>query len=230
MKKLFIMIMFCGTVCGVFSQQGIIKDLVGTVELKPAGSSAFVIAKAGDRVAQDTVISTSFKSMATITVGSTTLTVRPLTRLSLTEIQQSQGTEQLNVALQAGRVRVEVRPPVGTRADTRVHSPSATASVRGTEFEFDTYTVTVINGTVAYSGNDGRVVLVSAGGTSRVDPVTGRAADPVETSAAGLKPPSPTGTDQASGARSDGSNGSLNGGLNGGLDGGDVDYSLGFSF
>jgi hypothetical protein len=207
MKKLFIMIMFCGTVCGVFSQQGIIKDVVGTVELKPAGSSAFVLAKAGDRVALDTVVSTSFKSVAVITVGSTTLTIRPVTRLTLTEIQQAQGTEQLSVSLQAGRVRVEVRPPVGSRADTSVKSPSATASVRGTEFEFDTYSVTVISGTVAYSGNDGRVVLVNAGGTSRVDPVTGRAADPVETSAAGLKPPSPAGADQTSGARNDGSNG-----------------------
>jgi hypothetical protein len=77
------------------------------------------------------------------------------------------------------------------------------------------YTVTVIDGTVAYSGNDGRIVLVSAGGTSRVDPVTGRAADPVETSAAELKPPSPAGT-QTSEAGNSGSD--------------EIDYSLGFSF
>jgi hypothetical protein len=195
MKKQALLVMMILTAGLVFAQQGIIKDMIGTVELKPAGASAFVPAKPGDRVAPNTIISTGFKSIAVISVGSTTLSVRALTRLSRAEISQTQEKEELNVNLQAGRVRVEVRPPVGTRADTSVRTPSATASVRGTVFEIDTQNLIVNDGTVAYSGNDG-TMLISAGGTSRIDPVTGRPVDPIETTAANLLPPAPTGTDQ----------------------------------
>jgi hypothetical protein len=200
MKKLFpVMVLILASVPG-FAQQGIVKSIVGTVELKPAGESAFAPAKPGDAVAQNTIVSTGFRSTAVITVGSATLTIRPTTRLSLAEISQGQGTEQLSVNLQTGRVRAELKPPEGGRADLSIKAPSATASVRGTIFEIDTHSITVIEGTVAYVGNDGRIMLVSAGGSSQVDPVTGRAADPIETSAAGLLPSSPPGSDESDGA------------------------------
>jgi hypothetical protein len=197
-KQMILTALFFSAALGLFAQQGILKEISGTVELKPAGASAFVIAKKGDTIAPNTIVSTGFKSTAVITVGSTTLTVRPVTRLSLAEISQSQGMESLNVNLQTGRVRAEVKPPVGTRADMTVRSPSATASVRGTEFEFDTTTLRVIEGTVAYSGNSGTVMLVSAGGTSQIDPVSRQAADPIETSAAALLPPPPAGASEQS--------------------------------
>jgi hypothetical protein len=178
--------------------------MAGTVELKPSGAAAFVAAKIGDQVAANTIISTGFKSMAIITVGSTTITVQPITRMSLSEIIQAQETEKLDIQLQTGRVRVEVRPPVGTRANASVRTPSATASVRGTIFEMDTFGLTVTEGTVAYKGNDGAVVLVQSVGASRIDPVTGRAVDPVETGAAALTPPLPAGADRSDGSRKEG--------------------------
>jgi hypothetical protein len=197
MKKqmVLLMLMLC-TALGVFAQQGVIKELNGTVELKPAGASVFIAAKQGDTIARDTVVSTGFKSTAVITVGSATLTVRPLTRLSLAEITQAQGNELVNVNLQAGRVRAGVRPPTGTRTEFTVRSPSATASVRGTEFEFDTMTLAVINGTVAYSGAKGSTMLIGQGGTSHVDPITLRVADPIETGAESLLPPPPVGANE----------------------------------
>jgi hypothetical protein len=196
MKKLLIAALFLGTALGLFAQQGIIKDLYGTVELKPAGSTTFPPAKVGDRIAPNTIVSTSFRSTAIISIGSTTLLVQPITRLSLTDIQQSQEQERLNVNLQTGRVRVEVHPPVGTRTNTSVTSPTATASVRGTEFEVDTTTITVYDGTVAYSGTNGKVILVPAGESSRIDPLNGRALDPLDTAAADLRPRSPAGVDR----------------------------------
>jgi hypothetical protein len=123
MKKLFVLMILLVTTSLVFAQQGSIRDLIGTVELKPAGAAAFVAAKAGDRIAANTVISTGFKSTAIINVGSTTLMVQSLTRMTLAEISQAQGTERLDIQLQSGRVRVEVRPPVGTRANTSVRTP-----------------------------------------------------------------------------------------------------------
>jgi hypothetical protein len=194
MMKTVMVMVFLAVALGVFAQEGVIKNLSGTVELKPAGASAFTLAKQGDAVARDTIVSTGFKSTAVITVGGTTLTVRPLTRLSLEEISVSQGTEKLDVNLQAGRVRAEVRPPAGTRADMSVRTSGATASVRGTEFEMDTSTLTVTTGTVAYSGAGGGIMLVSSGGTSLVDPLTRRVLDPIEAASAALLPPPPIGT------------------------------------
>ena len=188
MKRILIitLLLFCAV--QVFAQNGVIKDLTGTVEIKRAGQTAFVAAKAGDQVARDTIISTGFKSTALITVGSTVLTVRPLTRLTLSEISASAGTETVNVNLQTGRVRVDVDPPAGTRTNTTVHGPTATASVRGTSFEFDTEVLTVIAGTVIFQGTAGQPVQVSAGSSSEVT-VTGQTADPLAASTAELQPP-----------------------------------------
>jgi len=178
----------------IFGQNGVIKELSGTVELKRAGQAAFTAAKVGDAVAKDTVVSAGFKSTALITVGSTVITVRPLTRLTLAEISASAGTETINVNLQAGRVRVDVNPPAGTRASTTVQGPNATASVRGTSFEFDMMNLTVREGTVAFRGRKGAVMLVSAGSTSQIQD-DGKAQDPVVKGATELLPPLPAGSD-----------------------------------
>ena len=183
--------LFCAAI--VFGQNGVIKELAGTVELKRAGQAAFVPARAGDTVARDTIVSTGFKSTALISIGSTVITVRPLTRLSLAEISSSAGSETINVNLQTGRVRVDVDPPAGTRANATVHGPSATASVRGTSFEFDTREVRVLKGVVAFNGRKGGVMLVSAGSSSKTSE-TNKATDPIVTTAAELLPPSPVGS------------------------------------
>ena len=184
--------LFCAAL--VFGQNGVIRELTGTVELKRAGQAAFVPAKAGDTVARDTIVSTGFKSTALIAVGSTVLTVRPLTRLSLAEISTSAGSETINVSLQTGRVRVDVEPPAGTRTNATVRGPSATASVRGTSFEFDTREVRVLKGIVAFKSRKGGTMLVGAGSSSKVNE-SEKASDPLVTAAAELMPPPPAGSD-----------------------------------
>jgi hypothetical protein len=159
---------------------GVIKELTGEVELKRAGTSAFTRARAGDTLAADTVISTGFKSSAVIELGSSSIAVRPLTRLSLAEIQSVSDTETVNVKLQTGRVKVDVKPAAGTRTNFTVQSPSATASVRGTNFEFDTFNLTVNEGKVAFQGNSGMAVLVPAGMSSSID-ADNKAIDPIGT-------------------------------------------------
>jgi hypothetical protein len=172
-KTLLVVLMMFAVLYGISAQNaastGVIKELTGQVELKAAGRSAFATARSGDKIAQDTVVSTGFKSTAVIEVGSSVITVRPLTRLSLAEIQSSAGTENLNVNLQTGRVRVDVKPPAGTKANTSVQGPSATASVRGTSFEFDTVTLTVYEGKVAFSGASGPAEMVIAGETNSIE-------------------------------------------------------------
>ena len=197
-KSMWLVLFFLAAGTGIFAQTGTLRELSGTVELKAPGSQAFVAAKKGDTLSQDTVISTGFKSTALVELGSAVITIRPLTRLTLTEIQASQGNETINVNLQAGRVRVDVNPPPGTKTTMSVKSPTATASVRGTGFDFDTRNLRVSHGRVSFKGQKGFSKLVGAGDSSKIleDDKT---ADPVRVRMDGLLPSAPVGTDSSSG-------------------------------
>jgi len=194
MKKIFIAVSLIALVTAVvFSQNGTIRELTGDVELKHAGSSVFVTASAGDVITPNTIISTGFRSTAVIAVGNSLVNVRPLTRLSFAEIQTAQADENVNVNLQAGRVRVEVTPPAGTRTNLTVQSPSATASVRGTIFEMDVENMSTVEGRVILTGTSGLGVIVTEGNSSSTK-VDGTIADPADIAAASTQPTSPIGT------------------------------------
>jgi len=152
-----------------YSQTGIIREFTGSVELKPAGSSGFIPAKTGNEVAQNTIVSTGFGSTAIIEVESTLITLYPLTRLSFAETNNSQNNGNLNINLQAGRIRVDVKPPAGTRANTTVQSSNAAASVRGTIFEMDTHNLDVIEGTVNWKSLNGLSLNIPAGFRGSID-------------------------------------------------------------
>ena len=192
MKIVMVLILLCAA--QAFAQNGVIEELSGTVELKRAGTADFIAAQKGDEIARETIVSTGFKSSALIKVGSSVLTVRPLTRLSLAEISASSGTETINISLQTGRVKVDLNPPAGTRTTMKVQSPIATASVRGTSFEFDTQSLEVFEGTVAFEGSEGGAMLVNAGDSSEILD-NGAPADPIETGAVDLMPPPYAGND-----------------------------------
>jgi hypothetical protein len=119
-----------------------------------------------------------------VQAGSAVITVRPLTSLMLTEIQASQGTENLNLSLKVGRVRIDLNPPAGSKASLGIASPTATASVPGTSFEFDTRNLKVHSGTVVFMGKWGYQVSVQEGHTSVVT-ASGTAAAPQTTSTGG---------------------------------------------
>jgi hypothetical protein len=178
----------------VFAQSGIIKEMTGQVELKAPGSSSFITAKTGDSLTENTVISTGFNSVALIEVGSAVLTVRPLTRLTLTEIQASSETEIINVNLHAGRVRVDLNPPAGNKASLSINSHVATCSVRGTSFEFDTRNLQVSEGNVIFKGTIGQGAPVSAGSNVSIGQ-NGSAVNPVTYGTDTLKPQSPVGVE-----------------------------------
>ena len=198
MKKVFFVVFMVCAGLAAFAQNanlmtGVIRELTGEVELKPAGAAAFTPAKVGGEVARNTIVSTGFKGMAIIAVGSSTITVKPLTRLSLSEIQENSGAENVNLNLQAGRVRVDVKPPEGARANFTVQSPSATASVRGTIFDFDIKNLNVLEGTVSFTGISGVPVPVSRGFSSYVENM-GSAVNPYDTKKERLEPLPPVGS------------------------------------
>ena len=196
MKKIFMFMLTVVFAAGVFAQNGVIRDLTGDVELKPIGASAFTAASVGDEINMNTIISTGFRSTAVVAIGSSVITVRPLTRLSLAEIQSADNTENVNVNLQAGRVRVDVSPPAGTRTNFTVQSPSATASVRGTSFEFDTINLNVHEGKVIFGGNTGPSEIVNGGFFTLVG-ADGTAINPVEVTSSSTMPSMPVGSSDA---------------------------------
>lgn len=201
MKKASLVFLFLSVNFGIFAQTGVIQEKSGVVEVKPPGAVSFLTATVGERLSRDTVISTGFRSFAVIEIGHTSIMVRPLTRLTLTEIQASANEETLVVNLQAGRVRVDVKPPAGTKTAMSIISPSAVASVRGTSFEFDTRNLYVDSGTVSFMGNRGQSILVGAGANSRVES-NAKVTSPLEVKTAGLLPSSPVGTEIATGIAS----------------------------
>jgi len=161
------------------NQCGVIQELTGNVYYKSAGSSVFTAAKAGDVIPQNTVISTGFKSTAVIAVGCSVIFIRPLTQLTL--------AENINVNLQTGRIKVDTT--AGTAANCTIQSSCATASVRGTNFEFDTVNIKVNEGTAAFYGVSGPAVIVKTGEKSSI----GADGKPSDTALAPFLPSSPSG-------------------------------------
>jgi hypothetical protein len=190
MKKLLVIVLvITAGAAWAQSPRVVIRELRGTVETKAPGASAWQVAVVGQELERETLVSTGFKSEAVIALGDSTLLARPLTRLTLGEIAAAADSDRIEVQLRTGRIRAEVRPPAGGNVEFTVRSPVATASVRGTSFEFDTFTLKVDEGTVSFSGADNTAVYVAAGQISAPDPVSGRTAAPVEAAAAGAPPP-----------------------------------------
>jgi hypothetical protein len=197
-KAIVVSLLFgAGMVLYAQNPRAVIEEVRGTVEIKAPGSSVWEAALPGRELTRDTQVSTGFKSSALVRLGNSTLLVKPLTRLSLGEIQAAADAERVDVQLSAGRIRANVTPPSNQPVNFTVRSPSATASVRGTVFEFDTQNLTVDEGSVQFSGADNTAVYVQAGQSSSPDPVSGKAAAPVETASA-QTPPLPAGVEDLS--------------------------------
>jgi hypothetical protein len=172
-----------------------LRELSGRVEIQMPGSAAWVPAEEGMALEKATIISTGFKGAALLVLENSTISIQPLTRLSLEEIVERQGNEQVDVYLRTGRVRAEVRPPAGGKIEFTVRSPIATAAVRGTVFDFDTVNLAVSEGRVQFAGAAGSPVPVRGGESSSVNEAVSRAGSPREEQAAALAPALPPGAE-----------------------------------
>ncbi len=120
------------------------------------------------------MISTGFGSTASIEMGDSTLIVSPVSRLTVEELSRVNGTISTQLFLHLGRVRAEVHSDAGLQNDFRLRSPNSTASVRGTEFEYDGKNLYVDEGDVALTNLIGQAHSVREGQESsayRFDPI-----------------------------------------------------------
>jgi hypothetical protein len=177
------------------AQTAVIRELTGIVEIKEPGALEWKTAGTGQTLDRTALLSTGFNSTALIGIGNSTLMVRPLTRLSLEEIAAAQGRERITVNLRAGRVRAEVKPPTGGTVNFSVRSPTATASVRGTVFEFDGTRLNVEEGRVHLGGQTVTGAYIGAGHSTAADPETGRTALAAERVKEEMSPALPSGVD-----------------------------------
>jgi hypothetical protein len=198
MKKITLGVLLLSCAALVCAQEAVIKEIVGTVEVKAPGEAAWVPAEQGQTVAQAAMVSTGFKSTALIAIGNSTLTVRPLTRLSLSELAAAEDGEKVNVNLRVGRVRADVKPPDAGKIDFTVRSPTATASVRGTVFDFDGTNLRVDEGRVHITGGDRSGVYVGAGHGVSTDIETGRTISVAEAVQEELAPALPAAVEKLS--------------------------------
>jgi hypothetical protein len=191
MKKLMICLLFLSGLWPAFSQNlpARILEIQGKVETREVSASEWKPAAEGDIIGSATIVSTSFKSTAILSLGDSTLIVRPLTMLTLEELVQKEGVEEVRLYLRGGRIRAEVSPPTGGTVNFTIRSPIAIASVRGTSFEFDGKHLRVESGTVLLENNNSQRGYISAGQQSSVDEADlNRIAPPFEAAAALLTP------------------------------------------
>jgi ferric-dicitrate binding protein FerR (iron transport regulator) len=141
----------------------------GKVEYRLSGSD-WQPARIGLVLEKGALVSTGFKSSATLQVGASSIYLKALTRLSLEDLVKTSGGTRTKLYLLAGRVRADVPPQAGKTTDFSVDSPTATASVRGTAFEFDGLNLLVSRGTVRFLTPTSQYHLVGAAEFSYLAP------------------------------------------------------------
>ncbi len=165
--------------------QATIGKIAGKVEVQLPGKD-WRPAKEGEILPKGTMVSTGFKSTAVLTVSNSNILVKPVTRMKLEEIVQTQSGTNTQVYLSTGKLSVEVTPQQNQTTDFTVSSPTATASVRGTGFDFDGEVLIVRHGVVELKtpvnqtrlvGQD-QISIITPDGASMPVVVTGDATSP----------------------------------------------------
>lgn len=173
MRKSIFLLLVLIAVAGspLFAQNAVIDGFTGKVEIKLAGGD-WLTAQVGQELPLNATISTGFGATAVIRLIDSILEVKQLTRLTLEELVEREGTVSTNIFVPVGRIRVEVRTTGGRSADFRVRTPLSTAAVRGTSFETNGWQIIVTDGIVEFanllgqSRNIGATqISVTTGGT-----------------------------------------------------------------
>jgi hypothetical protein len=149
----------------VFAQTASISQIRGKVEIRLPGKG-WTIPGENQEIPANTMVSTGINSTARLQIGGSSMVLQPLTRLSLEEIRVQASQEATRISLNTGRVSAQVRSTAGREVSFEVRSPVATASVRGTDFDFDGVRLQVSQGAVAVINQSRQQIIVGAGGST----------------------------------------------------------------
>lgn len=150
-KKAMILVaaLVCGGAAFAVVPQAQLQSLKGKVEIKVVGGS-WAPASEGQTLNPADTLSTGFDSSVVIVMGKTTVQVKPLTRMTIDKLVEEGGILKTSTFLRVGNVSVSVKSADGVKQDFKVQSPYSTASVRGTEFDYDGLKLKVKEGIVAF--------------------------------------------------------------------------------
>lgn len=135
MKKAYALICCVLAALPLFALEAVVVSVVGKAEVQTA--QGWQPMKAGEKITKGTLISTGFKSQAVLGIGRSTVTVRPLSRLTVQELTENPDKDISKVYLDAGSIKADIKAAQNKRVGFTVKSPVATASVRGTAGIFD---------------------------------------------------------------------------------------------
>ncbi|MCR4789507.1 MAG: FecR domain-containing protein [Treponemataceae bacterium] len=138
MKKLicaFLILALAFTAVFAQNMKASVVSVTGKVE-RQIGED-WIPLNVGDSLEAGTLISTGFKSNATIKFDGSVLDLAPLSRLTLSQLIEQEGSRDSSVYLDAGKIKANIKSSDNKRVNFTVNSPVATASVRGTAGEVD---------------------------------------------------------------------------------------------
>ena len=130
--------------------EAVLQSIKGKVEVKAPGATKWVTAVEGQTLAASATLSTGFDSSVVVAIDKTTIQVKPLTRMTIDKLIAEGGTVKTSTFLRVGNVSASVKSAEGVKQDFKVQSPFSTASVRGTEFDYDGLNLKVKEGLVAF--------------------------------------------------------------------------------
>lgn len=131
-KKLFLcltLILFA-TLCFAQSRNIQVVSAVGKVEKQQDG--LWVPVQVGEVLSKGTLISTGFRSSATLKFEGSVISVSALSRLTIAELLENENSRDTSVFLDAGKIKADIKTSDNKRVSFTVRTPIATASVKGT--------------------------------------------------------------------------------------------------
>ena len=131
-KKLFLcltLILFA-TLCFAQSRNIQVVSAVGKVEKQQDG--LWVPVQVGEVLSKGTLISTGFRSSATLKFEGSVISVSALSRLTIAELLENENSRNTSVFLDAGKIKADIKTSDNKRVSFTVRTPIATASVKGT--------------------------------------------------------------------------------------------------
>ena len=144
-----------------------VESASGLIQYRSPAGGEWLDIRSGMEIPEGSVVVSGLDGQALLRMGSAELTVEPLSRVVLTEIDIRSRSEATSLSVPYGRIHAQVRRSQNRGIDFRVLTPISTAAVRGTEFDYDGTTLRVLEGDVAFSNLIGQSHSVREGQRSR---------------------------------------------------------------
>ena len=137
MKKTCLLVFFAVLIIPAFTLDAVVVSVLGKAEMQTA--KGWQPMKTGAKLTAGTLVSTGFKSQAVLTIGKSTVTVQPLSRLTIEQLTERADSDVSKIYLDAGSIKADIKAAENKRVGFTVKSPVATASVRGTSGTIDSF-------------------------------------------------------------------------------------------